>query len=90
MSIIAVGFVTWMIFWMARTARQLKGELESLLESALAIGGWSLALVGLFGVGREGLETALFMWAAARATGSTTDPLIGAALAWPPRSSSAT
>jgi high-affinity iron transporter len=36
--------------------------------------------VATLAVGREGLETALFIWAAARATGSTTQPLTGAAL----------
>jgi high-affinity iron transporter len=37
-------------------------------------------VVAALAVGREGLETALFLWAAAQATGSTFTPLIGAAL----------
>ena len=78
LSIIAVGFVTWMIFWMARTARSLRGELEGRVDVAIGAGGWSLALVAVFAVGREGLETALFLWTATRATGSTVEPLIGA------------
>jgi high-affinity iron transporter len=43
-----------------------------------------LTVVALLAVGREGLETALFLWAATQATTSgtqtTTKPLIGAAL----------
>jgi high-affinity iron transporter len=80
LSIVAVAFVTWMIFWMARTSRQLKGELEGRMDAAIASGGLSLALVATLSVGREGLETALFLWAAAKATGSSTQPLAGAAL----------
>lgn len=80
LSIVAVAFVTWMIFWMARTARHLKGELEGRVDTAIDRGGWSLALVAALAVGREGLETALFLWAAAKATGSSTQPLLGGAL----------
>ena len=44
----------------------------------------SLALVALLAVGREGLETALFLWAATQAAtnsdGSTVGPLLGALL----------
>jgi high-affinity iron transporter len=80
LSIVAVGFVTWMIFWMARTARSLKGELESRLDAAMAAGGLSIVLLAVFAVGREGLETALFLWSAAQATGSSTQPLAGATL----------
>ncbi len=80
LSIVAVGFVTWMIFWMARTSRQLQGELQGRVDTAIAQGGWSLALVALMAVGREGLETALFLWSATEAAGSTTAPLVGAAL----------
>ncbi|MFN0090236.1 MAG: iron uptake transporter permease EfeU [Acidimicrobiales bacterium] len=79
LSIIAVGFVTWMIFWMARTSRRLRGELEGRVDAAIAAGGSSLALVALLAVGREGLETALFLWAAAQAAGSSTQPLLGGA-----------
>ena len=79
-SIVAVGFVTWMIFWMARTSRALRGELESRVDKAAARGWWSLGLLSFFAVGREGLETALFLWSATEATGSTTHPLVGAAL----------
>ncbi len=83
LSIVAVGFVTWMVMWMARSARSLSGELRGRVDKAAAAGGASLVLVAILAVGREGLETALFLWAATQAaagTGSTTGPLVGAAL----------
>ena len=84
LSIIAVGFVTWMVFWMARHARGLSGELRGKLDTAADAGGISLAVVALLAVGREGLETALFLWSATQATTnageSTLVPLLGAML----------
>ncbi len=80
LSLVAVGFVTWMVFWMARTARGLRAELEGKVDQAVAVGGTSLMLVALIAVGREGLETALFLWAAAKAAGSNTQPLLGGAI----------
>jgi high-affinity iron transporter len=84
LSIIAVGFVTWMVMWMARSARSLSGELKGAVDKAAAAGGASVMLVAMLAVGREGLETALFLWAATQAaasgSGSTTLPLTGAAL----------
>ena len=79
LSIVAVAFVTWMVFWMARQARNIKGELEGRIDHAVA-GGVSLTILALLAVGREGLETALFLWAATRATGETLAPLLGALL----------
>jgi len=80
LAIIAVGFVTWMIFWMARTSRQLKGAIEGRMDTAIVAGGGSLVVLAALAVGREGLETALFLWAAANATGESSQPLIGGAL----------
>jgi high-affinity iron transporter len=81
---VAVGFVTWMIFWMAKAARSLSGELRSQIDRAADASRWSLVIVALLAVGREGLETALFLWAAtqtaAQGSGSTAGPLLGAAL----------
>jgi len=83
LSVVAVGFVTWMIFWMARAARGMAGGLRSSIDRAADAGRWSLTVVALLAVGREGLETALFLWAAtqvaARDSGTAT-PLVGAAL----------
>ncbi len=80
LSIVAVGLLTWMIFWMARTARFLKADLHGRLDTAVAAGRWAVLVVALLAVGREGLETALFLWAAAQATGASTQPLLGAVL----------
>jgi high-affinity iron transporter len=88
LSILAVCFVTWMIFWMRRAARGLAGELRGQIDRAAEAGRWSLAVVAALAVGREGLETALFLWAATQTatgahTGSTVpawQPLTGAVL----------
>jgi len=80
LSIVAVVFVTWMIVWMARTSRSLKSELESRLSSATAAGAWAVVAMAALAVGREGLETALFLWAAGQAAGSGTAPIVGASL----------
>jgi high-affinity iron transporter len=77
LSIIAVGFVTWMVFWMRRTARHMRAELDGRLSAALAVGKLAVALTAFIAVAREGLETALFFWSAVQAAGSTTAPVIG-------------
>ena len=84
LSIIAVGFVTWMVFWMASHARGLSGELKGKVDTAAEAGWASLAFVAFLAVGREGLETALFLWSATQAatdsSGSVIGPLLGALL----------
>ncbi|MFD6164064.1 iron uptake transporter permease EfeU [Oerskovia sp. NPDC060287] len=80
LSIVAVGLITWMIFWMGKTARHLKTDLQHKLDDAVAAGRWAVVVMALLAVGREGLETALFLWAGAQATGTTTKPLLGAVL----------
>ncbi|MFC9581320.1 iron uptake transporter permease EfeU [Streptomyces yangpuensis] len=81
LSIISVGLVTWMVFWMKRTARHLKAELHGKLDTALAMGTGALVATAFLAVGREGLETALFVWASVRASGEgSSAPLIGVLL----------
>ena len=80
LSIIATGLVTWMVFWMLRTAKDLKGHLQGNIDKHLVGTGMGLVLVAFLAVGREGIETALFIWAAVQATGETTMPLVGATL----------
>ncbi|MBD0674285.1 iron uptake transporter permease EfeU [Streptomyces sp. CBMA156] len=80
LSIISVGLVTWMVFWMRRTARHLKTELHGKLDAAIAMGTTALVVTAFLAVGREGLETALFIWTAVQATEDGWNPLVGAAL----------
>nr|WP_302477611.1 iron uptake transporter permease EfeU [Aeromicrobium stalagmiti] len=78
LSILAAGLVTWMIFWMRRTARGLKKELESELADAVALGPLAVAVVAFLTVGREGLETAAIMYGTV-ADAYTPQPFLGAA-----------
>jgi high-affinity iron transporter len=80
MSIIAVALITWMIFFMAKHARGLREHLHGEVDKALLGGAWTLTIVAFLAVAREGLETALFLWAGIRAAGSSTAPIIGASL----------
>jgi high-affinity iron transporter len=81
LSILAVGLVTWMVFWMRRTARHLKTELHGKLDAALAMGTGALVATAFLAVGREGLETALFVWASVHAASDGTPrPLVGVGL----------
>jgi high-affinity iron transporter len=86
MALLAVAGVTYMIVWMRRHSRALKGVLESHAESALTRGSmWALIGLAFFAVIREGLETSVFLIAAfenslnPRATG--TGAVLGIAVA---------
>ena len=80
LSIVATGLVTWMVFWMLARARDLSGHLRGSIDRSLVGSGVGLVVVAFVAVGREGIETALSIWAAVQATGETTMPLLGAAL----------
>ena len=64
-ALVAAAAVTYMIVWMRRHARNLRGDLQLAVEGALARGS-GRALVGMafFAIIREGLETAVFLTAA--------------------------
>ncbi|MFE0458703.1 iron uptake transporter permease EfeU [Kitasatospora sp. NPDC058965] len=80
LSVIAVAFVTGMVFWMRRSARHLSSEIREKVTAALAMGSGMLVVTSFLAVGREGLETSLFLWTTARSAGEATGPAIGAAV----------
>lgn len=74
---LAAAVLTWMIFWMQRMSRQMQKGLENEVRTAVQ----QSQTLGLFGIAffavlREGIETALFLSAAAM-TASTRESLIG-------------
>jgi high-affinity iron transporter len=78
--LIAVGLLTWMIFWMRTQSRKLRANLEKGIRSAVRTGkNWGLTAVAFVAVFREGVETALFLSASAFATGGR-GTLLGAIL----------
>ena len=78
LSLVAVTFVTGMIFWMRSTARTLRKELSGKLEKALAVGPVAIVIVAFLAVAREGLETSIFIWSASQAADEQVSPLLGA------------
>jgi len=76
-SFVAVGLVTWMVFWMKRVARTLKNDLHGKVDTALSAGPLALATAAFFAVAREGLETALFVYTNFKTVAATSGASIG-------------
>jgi high-affinity iron transporter len=81
----AAGVLTYMIFWMRRQSINIRAHLVSQVDSALAAGSpFALGLLAFVAVGREGIETALFMFAAVKTSGAgpaTSGGVLGLVLA---------
>ncbi len=78
-AVIAVAVLGWMLFWMRRQGRAIKGDLERGVDHALAAGS-TVALAGLafVAVAREGLETVLFLFAIGTSSGPALQTLVAA------------
>ena len=74
----AVAVLTWMLFWMKKQSSGISRELREKINIALSSGSvLALALIAFSAVGREGLETALFLFAGSSSQESDTAFLLG-------------
>ncbi|MEV6446533.1 iron uptake transporter permease EfeU [Amycolatopsis sp. NPDC051716] len=81
LSIVAVVFVTAMIFWMRKASKSIAAELRGKMDDALDVGPAAVLLLSFLAVGREGLETAVFFYSTVQAAqNETVQPLIGFAI----------
>lgn len=74
-SLTAVAIVTTMVLWMRRAAASMSGQLRGDMARALEAGPFAVLSLSFLAVGREGVETALFMVGFAEA--KTLWPLTG-------------
>ena len=76
--LLAVGVLSWMVVWMKRQAAGIKKNLEHDVAQAIGMGSaFALALIPFTAILREGLETAVFLFAATR-TSTPLESTIGA------------
>jgi len=77
---LAAGVLTWMLFWMRRQARMVKGELQAAVDRVLTTGSaWGLAILAFTAIIREGVETSLFLVGqVSAAQGGAVSVLVGA------------
>ena len=76
---LAVAMVTYMIVWMNRHSREMKGELEGAAAAALDRGSArALVVMAFLAVLREGFETSVFLLATLQASGSAVLGAVGA------------
>lgn len=77
----AVVMVTYMVLWMSKHSRNMKGELESVASAALAQGSArALIMMAFLAVLREGFETVVFLLAVAQSSQNSALALTGALL----------
>lgn len=79
-TLLAASMLSWMIFWMQRQGSRVQASLERETHRAVAGGSrWALFWLAFVAVLREGIETALFLNAAAFST-TATQTLVGGAI----------
>jgi high-affinity iron transporter len=80
-ALAAVAVLTWMLFWMRRQGRAMKGELERGVDLAISQGTtFALVALAFVAVIREGVETALFLIPIVSFNGAGLDTLTGGVL----------
>jgi high-affinity iron transporter len=80
-ALLAVAVLTWMLFWMRRQGRALKGELEQGIDMALSREStWALVSLAFLAVIREGVETVLFLIPIFSFNGTGIDTVLGGVL----------
>lgn len=77
LAFLAVGVLTWMIFWMRRNAMNISGDLHAKIDVALSKSGLSLAFIAFVAVLREGFETVLFLLGADTGSSSGAAVVVG-------------
>lgn len=93
LSLVAVAMVTWMVLWMSSNSRQFARKLREDTAAQLASGSeWGVVWIAFIAVAREGIETALFVWAtikssaenaiAAPALGVVTGLVVAVVIGW--------
>ena len=88
--LLAVGVLSWVVVWMKSEAVGKKKTLEGDLAQAIGVGSaFALALIPFTAILREGLETAVFLFAATRTStplestmGASAGILAATALTW--------
>lgn len=81
LSLVAVGMVTWMVFWMNKAGRSMKADLQGGIDRAIESGTmWALVIVGFVSVAREGIETTLLLWSMVQSFGDAPSAVVGAVL----------
>ena len=79
--LLAVGVLTWMIFWMSKQATNIKAHLHAQIQSALTSGSsLALVMIAFLAVVREGIETVLFLFATAKTAESPLTFTVGGLL----------
>ena len=56
---------------MVRNSAALSSSLRSDVDRSLGGAGWGIVLLAFLSVGREGVETSLFLWTAVQSTGES-------------------
>lgn len=83
--LLAASVVTWMVFWMRRQAATIGSDLRQHVSLSIEKGSdYALGAIAFVGVGREGLETALFLFASVESSGAmlaVVSGLVGLAVA---------